>query len=38
MNRNIVDLGSVKARTLDFSGTNWWDALTFSMRKLYVWW
>jgi len=38
MNSTIVELGKVKTRTMDFSGINWWDAVTFSMRKLYVLW
>ena len=38
MTLGIVRLGAVTKRTLDYSGTNWWDSITFSMRKLLILW
>ncbi len=38
MNHKVVKLGTASRKTLDFSGINWWDSLTYTFRMLYIRW
>jgi hypothetical protein len=38
MSHKVVELGKASMRTQDFSGTFWWDAVTFSFRSYFIIW
>jgi hypothetical protein len=38
MKSNVVNLGAASRKTRDFSGNNWFDALTFSFWRFYYRW
>jgi len=38
MKSTVVTLGAASRKTRDFSGNNWFDALTFNFWRLYIFW
>ncbi len=38
MTHVAIALGKASQQTRDFSGSNWWDNLTWTFRALRIWW
>jgi hypothetical protein len=38
MTNELVHFGAASKKTLDFSGSIWWDSFLFSLRKMYIVW